>query len=158
MRFRILNDEELKALEPELKQFLIVNGVHAEEWQSLNENNPEKAIQLIELFSDFVLEKVFDKINFLQFQTREHFAVYRVDDQLIESFHLKCPSADYDFTEIADVERAMNQITEGIELYKAEKKHNSNRADSVFELVNQGAQVSTLAVWHSFYNFVSTKK
>ena len=41
MKYRCLTDEELKELEPEFKQFLIVNHVHAEEWEELNKKGDE---------------------------------------------------------------------------------------------------------------------
>jgi hypothetical protein len=62
MKYRCLTDDELRLLADDLKHFLIVNGVHAEEWEYINKVNPSKATQLVELFSDTVLDKVYSKI------------------------------------------------------------------------------------------------
>ena len=43
MKYRILTDEELAPLADEFKHFLIVNGVHTEEWVRINSNSPQKA-------------------------------------------------------------------------------------------------------------------
>ncbi|WP_430405394.1 DUF6495 family protein [Fluviicola sp.] len=43
MKYRILSDEELQHLEGDLKAFLIINGVHGEEWAKLNQEDPQKA-------------------------------------------------------------------------------------------------------------------
>ena len=45
MKYRNLTLEELKHLEEELKQFLILNHVYAEEWETLNKENPTKELQ-----------------------------------------------------------------------------------------------------------------
>ena len=69
MKYRILSNEELSHLEEDFKHFLIVNGVHAEEWEALNNNDVDKAVQLVEVFSDTVLQKFqvfYFFIDFLQ--------------------------------------------------------------------------------------------
>jgi len=64
-KYRFLSDEELKELEEEFKHFLITNGLHTEEWEEMNKNEPNKAIDIVGLFSDLVLEKVYDKTDYL---------------------------------------------------------------------------------------------
>ena len=54
MKFRILRDEELKVLEEDLKHFLIANGIDGDLWKEINENDPDKAIDLVAVFSDIV--------------------------------------------------------------------------------------------------------
>ena len=55
MRFRCLSKEELQELDNELIQFLIVNHVYKEDWALMNQESPNKAKELIEMFSDVVL-------------------------------------------------------------------------------------------------------
>jgi hypothetical protein len=68
MKFKILSKDDLSHLEEELKHFLIANGVSNEEWISMNETNPDKAIDLVELFSDVVYQKVFEQLKFVVHQ------------------------------------------------------------------------------------------
>ncbi len=63
MRFRKLNFEELKSLEKEFKEFLILNHIHDEEWRNLNKETPEKVNALVEVLSDTVQLKVYGKIS-----------------------------------------------------------------------------------------------
>lgn len=65
VKYRFLTDEELKEFEEEFKHFLIANGLHAEEWEKMNKDNPDKAIEIVGLFSDLILDKVYDKTNFI---------------------------------------------------------------------------------------------
>ena len=67
MRFRNLNKTELEALSEELVQFLVVQGIDDDLWREMNQKNPEKAIELVALFSDTVLEKVYSKVRYLRF-------------------------------------------------------------------------------------------
>ena len=66
MRFRVLSDTELKTLEEDLIQFLVVNHVYGDDWAKMNTENPSQAQNLIVLFSDLVLEKVYNKVYFLE--------------------------------------------------------------------------------------------
>ena len=65
----MLSQEELELLEEDLKAFLIVNGIHADEWEQMNTAAPEKAIELVELFSDTVLQKVYENLRFIEHRT-----------------------------------------------------------------------------------------
>lgn len=65
VKYRFLTDEELKGFEEEFKHFLIANGLHAEEWEKMNSENPDKAIEIVGLFSDLILDKVYDKTNYI---------------------------------------------------------------------------------------------
>lgn len=76
MKYRMLSTEELAHFEEDLKQFLIVNGVHGDEWEQMNRETPEKAIELVGLFSDTVLQKVYEKIRFLEFRSADSCLVF----------------------------------------------------------------------------------
>ena len=47
MKYRMLTTEELTHFEEDLKQFLIVNGVHGDEWEQMNRETPDKAVELV---------------------------------------------------------------------------------------------------------------
>ena len=76
MKYRILTTEELTHFEEDLKQFLIVNGVHGDEWERMNRETPDKAVELVALFSDTVLQKVYEKIRFLEFRSVDSCLVF----------------------------------------------------------------------------------
>ena len=65
VKYRYLTDEELRVFEEEFKHFLIANGLHSEEWEKLNDEDPDKAIEVVGLFSDLILDKVYDKTKFI---------------------------------------------------------------------------------------------
>ena len=68
VKYRFLTDEELKEFDEEFKHFLIANGLHAEEWKAMNEKDPDRAIEVVGLFSDLILDKVYDKTEYILHQ------------------------------------------------------------------------------------------
>ena len=52
MKYRILTMEELEVFEEDFKQFLIVNGVHTEEWEEMNKSDKDNAVKMVELGVD----------------------------------------------------------------------------------------------------------
>ena len=63
MRFRRLTLPELEPLEQEFKHFLGVNGLPAEEWALIKQTNPERTEQLLDNFSDMILERSLKNIK-----------------------------------------------------------------------------------------------
>ncbi len=76
VKYRYLTDEELKEFEEEFKHFLIANGLHAEEWEKLNDEDPDKAIEVVGLFSNLIFDKVYDKTKF----------IVHVDNKVLKAF------------------------------------------------------------------------
>ena len=90
MKFRMLTEEELECFEQEFKQFLIVNGVEAKEWEKMNVSNNEKAIQFVELFSDTVLQKVYGKIKYLEHRNDIFLSGFQVQQKQHRIDFYKC--------------------------------------------------------------------
>ena len=65
VKYRYLTDEELHEFEEEFKHFLIANGLHSEEWEKLNNEDADKAIEVVGLFSNLILDKVYDNVKFV---------------------------------------------------------------------------------------------
>ena len=80
MRFRRLTEEELEPLQEDFVQFLASNQITAKEWLEMKANNLEKVHDLIDLFSDIVLEKVFGSLEYLQHRTKDTIRVFYCQD------------------------------------------------------------------------------
>lgn len=77
MKYKILKDDELKALEDEFVAFLITNGVHNDEWVKINEEEPDKAIALVEMFSDIVWDKALKQIKIIEHITKNSYQLFK---------------------------------------------------------------------------------
>lgn len=80
-KYRFLTDDELKELEEEFKQFLIANGIHNEEWIDINQKDPDKAIDIAGLFSDLILDKVYDKTKYLIHQSEKSIKAFQFSNE-----------------------------------------------------------------------------
>ncbi|MDB9939256.1 DUF6495 family protein, partial [Cyclobacteriaceae bacterium] len=70
MKYRRLTLEELEPLENEFIDFLVVNGVIADDWEQLLANDVEKSNQIIDAFSEVVFEGIMRKTQFLEYRSK----------------------------------------------------------------------------------------
>lgn len=148
MKYRMLTKEELVHLEDELKQFLIINGVEGETWQKLNENNPEKAIQLVGLFSDMVLQRVYEKLTFLEFRSTESCMLFRVLEDHIELISITPKSGSMvDLSTIESIHTALKEESDQLNYFTSSKTFTSTREEEIHLLVQQGCEVSSKEFW-----------
>jgi hypothetical protein len=152
----MLSQEELQHLEAEFKQFLIVNQIHSDEWKKINEAEPEKALALVELFSDTVLLKVFKKIEYLEFRSKQLFSVYRIHSKRIEAIHVKSEDHTVSLETDEEILVAINSNSSKLSIYRAEKKVNPFKEDEVHRLVEQSCVKSTELVWEQFSKLIKT--
>jgi hypothetical protein len=158
MRFRSLTIDELKELETEFKQFLIINQVYNEEWIEMNQKDLEKANSLVDLFSDQVLEKVYSKIDFLEKRDKYAFSVFAVTKNDIETITIQSKNQTIELFTNAQIETALNQYLNELEIFCGTKKLAKEKCDEVFDLIKEGCEISSLDVWHSFSSFLDQIK
>lgn len=77
MKYKRLSIEELEALKDDFIKFLVVNGIEASMWESYKAKEPDMADGLIEKFSDFVWERIINKVSYLE----------TIDTQGIKLYH-----------------------------------------------------------------------
>jgi hypothetical protein len=156
MRFRLLSNEELQHLESEFKHFLIVNHIHADDWTKLNQTEPEKAVALVELFSDTVLLKVYEKIDYMEFRSKFLFSVYRILPEKIQAIHVKSEDGTISLENDNEISHAINSSASKLAIYRAEKKVNPFKEDEVHRLAEQGCMKSTDSAWKQFDELIKT--
>lgn len=142
-KYKILSDEELKLLELEFKQFLISNGIHDEHWRAINEKDPDKAIDLVEQFSDVVYDKYMDNVKYIAYFSENEIKAfwYRKDHAML--IGLKDLSGKLDFRR-DDWWMRLPEVHDQVETYFLEKKVEENRRNiELFKLISAGAMVIT---------------
>jgi hypothetical protein len=140
MRFRRLSSEELFALETEFKQFLVVHEQYDEEWRNLAENHPEKAEQFIELFSDLVLEKVYNQVSFLVHFSHGMVSFFDMRNDPLKAYQIKCP-AHLSLQNETQLETLVNKHFDDLHFYFGEKNMITEKAVEVFDLIRKGSEV-----------------
>lgn len=150
MKYRILSDEELQHLEGDLKAFLIINGVHAEEWEKLNREEPQKALSLVELFSDQVFQTIYEKVQFLEHRTPASCLVFHFlkDEQELIAIQ-KNPDSDVDLSSTAGIHDALANHLKDLSVFTSKRSYQQEREQEIHQLIEQGAILSNAEFWNS---------
>lgn len=75
MKYTRIPQDELEKLEKEFIDFLVVNGITADDWVSLKENEPINADEIVDQFSDVVWESILRSTKYLN-KTESNLAYY----------------------------------------------------------------------------------
>ncbi|HOY12539.1 MAG TPA: DUF6495 family protein [Saprospiraceae bacterium] len=81
IKYRRLSIEELTHLEEKFIQFLVVNGISAEDWVKIKSENLDQTNDLIDSFSDTIFEGLMQKTTFFEYADSKMILSYKVDDK-----------------------------------------------------------------------------
>ena len=149
MKYRLLNKEEMEIFDQDFKHFLIANGVSNEEWVELNQKNISKATQLVELFSDTIFQKVYEKIQFIEFRSAESCIVFNCLPDSIELISINRKSDQIDLSTPDSIHEALTKNSSEINYFKSSKKYNSFRELEIHQMIENGCFNSSEDFWNS---------
>jgi len=147
MKYRILTNEELIPLEEDLKAFLIVNGIDGSEWEKINQQNPDKAIELVELFSDVVLQKVYEKIKFLEYRSTTSCMVFKCGEETIELISIQTTDSSDDLSTAESLHEALKKENSSLTFFKSSKNYSNTRELEIHQMIESGCLLSNEAFW-----------
>jgi len=141
VKFRRLSIEELRELEQEFINFLVVNGIEAKDWEKMKQQDLQRAEDMLDIFSDFVFEKIFLKVRFLNLKSAKKIYSYQcLEDKFV------CVSAEISAQSMLDLGNLDLQnypIDQKIfKIETNEKSYNLPRALELFILTQSGAEIS----------------
>ena len=136
MKYRCLSDEELAELEGEFKHFLISNNVYTEEWEELNKKKDKKVQELVEMFSDIVLDKALKNIKFLEHITPHDIKSFKCDETQMTLIGIVSKNKKVDFTK-----DSLSDLSDDLDIFKTTKQYHKEREREVFELLNSGCSI-----------------
>jgi hypothetical protein len=148
MKYRMLTNEELSHLEEDLKQFLIVNSVHGDEWATMNEKTPEKAVELVAIFSDTVLQKVYEKLTYLEFRSADSCILFHLLPEKMELISLQRKNKNCDLSTVESIHEALQKQVSNLNFFKSEKHYDTTREMAIHELIESGCVVSSSEFWN----------
>lgn len=140
-KYRLLSETELESFEKEFVEYLVINGITADEWERLKQEENSKANQILDLFSDVVMEGALRKIKFLVLYTSESVqAVQCLEDRMI-LVAVKREVEDMDL--LTKSSFSLEDIKSGkISIYKGQKIYKDNREEIIFNMTQKGYEVS----------------
>ena len=136
MKYRCLTDDELKELENEFKHFLITNHVYTEEWEALNKKKDKRVNELVEMFSDIVLDKALKNVKYLEHATKNDIKAFKCDEKEMILIGITTNNSEIDFMKDAPADFAGE-----LNIFKTSKSYFKEREQEVFELMESGCTI-----------------
>jgi len=137
MRFRRLTKEELEPLEEDFVQFLASHQITANEWEKMKDQNKDKVHELLDIFSDIVLEKVFSDIKYLQHRSKDTIRVFacREDNLVMTGLKIEDPSKNLTNPEHLAILANPERVQGKVKIFQIEKDYAKEKADEIFEMM-----------------------
>ena len=148
-KYRLLSKEELETLQPEFIQYLASNGIDADKWQQILEQDTKEMDLHIATFSDIVMQKSLEKVKYIEHRTATDLKLFYFDQE--EAFLIALKSKTID---LEHLERLSPEQLDQIDLFKANKKYTSTRETEIFDLLNKGCVISEGALYYQLKKLV----
>jgi hypothetical protein len=148
--YRRLTLEELQLLEKEFIQFLVVQGIEADQWVKMKEEKLSDANQLLDNFSDMVLETSLKKVSFLELRTAKKIHTYQcLADKLVLVAMEADDESNVDFTDNIKVLSYTSKLPEGLQVYTNSRPYKTTRELDIFHLTEMGCLISDGKIFKS---------
>lgn len=141
-KYRVLTKEELQELEKEFVEFLIVNGITADKWVSIKEEDKEAAEDMIVLFSDVVLEGVLHKVQFLEFSSSQDIKTFQCLKEKIVLVGMNSSDPNINFEDKRFLSEALTRTPKGVQVYTTDKSYSKDRQSEIFDMISNGASIA----------------
>ncbi|MBY0424033.1 MAG: hypothetical protein K2Q22_00220 [Cytophagales bacterium] len=142
-KFRLLSIEELQLMQKEFIDFLVVNGITADDWESMKSSQVEKAETIIELFSDMVLETVLRKINYIEHRGKNHVHVFQCLQEQLVLVAMEVPDGSgLDFTNPDTTQKAIQEPISGVKVFTKSKPYIKSRELELFDILQSGGVIT----------------
>ena len=137
-KYRLLSNKELKLMEKDFIEYLVVNSITADDWIKLKKNDPEKAQMILELFSDVVLEKVLRKSQYLKKVNKDSILCfhYQSNQVVLVGIQENIPGA------ITKLWTSQSYNIDDYELMHSEKEYKKQREIEMYRMIEKGAIIS----------------
>lgn len=138
---------ELSSLEKEFIDFLVINGIVADDWEKLKKEKPQNASALVDSFSDVIYEASMRKVQYLDIVLpREIMSFYCQPDQIV--LVGISTTDDVDFTKLDDLTH-WSDLNAELEIFTKTKSYSPSRELEIFQMIEKGAKPSDSQLFNS---------
>ena len=135
-----MTKEELDPLEKEFIDFLVVNGITADEWKNLQDHDQKKVDAIIDAFSDVVFESIMRKTQFLEIKTKEAIYAFQCLAEKLNMVGIRTTEPTIDLTKMS-LENAYAQ-KDRLTIFQKEKPYSQLREKELFDLIQNGCEIT----------------
>lgn len=156
MKYARLTKEQLEEMHPEFINFLATQGIDAQEWAEIKEQNPKVAEEEIDVFSDLVWEKVLQNVAFLEHFSKQQMFLFKIEEFQISLIGLKIENPAIDITTEEGYNWLRNNLKDDqVTIYTSTKPISDERNTDIFALIKQGANITKGELYAYFEKIVS---
>jgi hypothetical protein len=149
MKYRSLTIEELQELEKEFVNFLILNGIEANDWEKIKKDNLSHANELIDMFSDAVFERIMKRIEYLEYREPKEIKTFQCLSDRLVLVGMTAANIDADFTDSVYMQKAIQNPPESLKVYTIKKKYSKERELELFDMIQAGCTISDAVIFKS---------
>jgi hypothetical protein len=143
MKYKRLTTEELKELEPEFVHFLAAAQITGPDWDKMKKNEPSKAEELIEVFSDIVYEKVLSRIRFLEYREKKTLNIFYCSETSSTLLGLRVNEHSHLDITVGDLLTQWSESHhQAVSVFKTERLYQQERGLEIFELLQSGCYIT----------------
>lgn len=139
IRFQRLSKEELEYLEPQFINFLAAQSIVAEDWQKIVQEDPNRADELIDDFSNVVYGTVMRKAQFLEKRTKHVLYSYHCHEDRFELVAFRLDK-DSDVDLRTDGPEKYENLD--AEIFTADKAYEHDREDEIYAMMQLGCEIT----------------
>lgn len=158
MKYAKLTKEQFEELHEEFAVFLAAQSIDVAEWTRIKEEKPELAEKELEVFSDFVWEKVLTRAGYLDHFSSNSLNLFKCEADGIQRILVKVEKEGIDLLRTEDFNWFLdNSGDPGIEYLKGKKDYSKDRNEEIFELIRQGSVVSNGELFEGIARLLNQK-
>lgn len=153
VKYRKLNQDELEELKDDFIKFLASQSIASEDWEAWKTTDKEKVNELLDLFSDIVLEKVLADVKFLEMLSSNEIKIFSMHKEDARMVGIRINSDEIDLRKEEDLNTyfSSNQKVKryNSEVFQLEKKYTKVKTEEVFFLLENGAAITNETLFSS---------
>jgi len=152
MKYTQLTKEQFEELNEEFAVFLAAQSIDVKEWDSIKKEKPKLADKELQVFSDFVWEKVLNKANYIEHFSKNTLNLFKCEENSIQRIVVKVKKEGINLLDKNGFNWFLdNSKDESIEYLKGEKAYSKKKNMEIFELIQQGGVVSDGKLFEAIY-------
>lgn len=137
-KYRLLTSDELENLKDDFVDFLVVNGIGAEDWSRIKTTNLTKAQGITAQFSDVVFEKILRQKMYLMHRTEQSMSCFHYQEKQAVMIGVKCIKGKL----VLDTNLSTSLLKGDCEILTGEKKYTQQRELEMFDMIKKGAELT----------------
>jgi len=155
MKYIRLTKEQLEELHQEFINFLATQSITGKEWQQIKTGQPKVAEQELDIFSDLIWEGALDRAKYLLNSSSQQLFMFQLQDAQMKLILAKT-TASIDLTTADGLAWLQTNInSDEVELFTATKEYSEDRNKDIFELIQQGAEISEGTLFEAISSLIA---